>query len=184
GTYEGQIRSQERLVVLVPLALAVVFLLLYLQFRSTSTALIVFSGMLLAASGAFILIWLYGKPWFLDVELLGVDLQRLFAVGEVRLTVAVWVGMLALFGVATDNGVIVATYLTQRFRGFEPQSLEGLRERVMQAGERRVRPCLMTAAATLLALLPIVTAPGRGADLMIPMALPTVGGIALSLVTL
>ena len=184
GTYESQIRSQERLVVLVPLALAVIFLLLYLQFRSTSTALIVFSGMLLAASGAFILIWLYGKPWFLDVELLGVDLQRLFAVGEVRLTVAVWVGMLALFGVATDNGVIVATYLTQRFRGFEPQSLEGLRERVMQAGERRVRPCLMTTATTLLALLPIVTSPGRGADLMIPMALPTVGGIALSLVTL
>ena len=70
------------------------------------------------------------------------------------------------------------------FRGFSPRSIADIRERVIAAGERRVRPCLMTTATTLLALLPIVTSPGRGSDLMVPMALPTVGGIALSLVTL
>jgi len=184
GTYENQIRSQARLVILVPLALAVIFMLLYLQFRSATTALMVFSGMALAAAGGFYLLWLYGQPWFMDGTHFGVDLGDLFRVGDTRITVAVWVGFLALFGVATDNGVIVATYLTQMFRGFTPGTVGEVRERVIEAGERRVRPCLMTTATTMLALLPIVTSPGRGSDLMVPMALPTVGGIALSLVTL
>ena len=184
GTYENQLRSQKRLAILVPLALSVIFMLLYLQFRSTATALMVFSGMALAAAGGFYLIWLYGQPWFLDAVPFGVDLQDLFQVRDTKITVAVWVGFLALFGVATDNGVIVATYLTQMFRGFEPKSIAELRERVTEAGQRRVRPCLMTTATTMLALLPVVTSPGRGSDLMVPMALPTVGGIALSLVTL
>jgi len=184
GTYESQIRSQKRLLVLVPLALAVIFMLLYLQFRRTTTALMVFSGMLLAAAGGFYIIWLYGQPWFMDVAPFGVDVRDLFRVGDTRLTVAVWVGFLALFGVATDNGVIVATYLTQTFRGFEARSVQEIRERVIEAGARRVRPCVMTTATTLLALLPVVTSPGRGSDLMVPMALPTVGGVALSLVTL
>lgn len=184
GTYENQIRSQQRLMILVPLALAVIFMLLYLQFRRTTTALMVFSGMALAAAGGFYLLWLYGQPWFADVTPMSIDIRELFRVGDTRLTVAVWVGFLALFGVATDNGVIVATYLTQMFRGFSPGSVQELRDRVIEAGERRVRPCLMTTATTLLALLPVVTSPGRGSDLMVPMALPTVGGIALSLVTL
>ena len=98
--------------------------------------------------------------------------------------VAVWVGFLALFGIAVDYGVIVATYLTQMFRGDPPSTIESIRERVIEADERRVRPCLMTTATTLLALLPVVTSNGRGADLMIPMALPTVGGVGLTLVAL
>ncbi len=184
GTYENQLRAAERLSILVPVALSIIFLLLYLQFRSTLTALIVFSGMLLAASGGFLLVWAYGQPGFLNMELAGVDLRNLFQIGEVRMTVAVWVGFLALFGVATDNGVIVATYLTQTFRGRSPKDVGQLRQWVVEAGSRRVRPCLMTTATTMLALLPILTSPGRGSDLMVPMALPTVGGIGLSLVTL
>jgi Cu(I)/Ag(I) efflux system membrane protein CusA/SilA len=184
GTYEKQIRAQARLMVLVPLALSVIFVLLYLQFRSTVAALMVFSGMVLAAAGGFILIWLYGQSWFLNMQPAGVDLRTLFQVGDTRLTVAVWVGFLALFGIATDNGVIVATYLTQMFRGFRPTTVAAIRERVGEAGRRRVRPCLMTTATTMLALLPVITSQGRGADLMVPMALPTVGGAALSLVTL
>ncbi len=184
GTYENQIRSEQRLLVLVPVALAVIFLALYLQLGSTASALMVFWGMALSASGAFILIWLYGKPWFLDVAPMGVDLRSLLRGGEIRLTVAVWVGFLALFGVATDNGVIIATYLTQRFRDGIPDTRAEIRTRVMEAAQRRVRPCLMTTATTMLALLPVVTAPGRGADLMVPMALPTVGGVGLTLVTL
>lgn len=184
GTYENQVRSQKRLKILVPIALAIIFVLLYLQFRRTSIAIIVFSSMALAAAGGFLLLWLYGKPWFLDGHALGIDWRALLAVGDTRLTVAVWVGFLALFGVATDNGVIVATYLNQTFRGRKPESLDDLRTRVIDAGERRVRPCLMTTATTFLALLPVLTSPGRGADLMVPMALPTFGGILLSLVAL
>ncbi len=184
GTYENQQRSQARLMILVPLALAVIFMLLYLQFRRTSTALMVFSGMALAAAGGFYLLWLYGQPWFADVTPFGIDVRELFRVQDTKMTVAVWVGFLALFGVATDNGVIVATYLTQTFRAAVPRDVAEVRARVVEAGARRVRPCLMTTATTLLALLPVVTSPGRGADLMVPMALPTVGGIALSLVTL
>ncbi|MCA9717703.1 MAG: efflux RND transporter permease subunit, partial [Myxococcales bacterium] len=184
GTYENQQRSQARLLILVPVALAIIFVLLYLQFRRTGTALMVFSGMALAAAGGFLLIWLYGQPWFLAATPFDIDLRELLQVGDTRVTVAVWVGFLALFGVATDNGVIVATYLTQSFAGARPSSVAEIRERVIEAGHRRVRPCLMTTATTLLALLPVVTSRGRGADLMVPMALPTVGGVGLTLVTL
>lgn len=184
GTYENQIRSQKRLSILVPVALAVIFLLLYLQFRRTTTALFVFSGMALAAAGGFYLLWLYGQPWFLDASVFGVDLRALFQVRPTAMTVAVWVGFLGLFGVATDNGVIVAEYLHQSFRDSAARTPTELREKIVEAGARRVRPCVMTTATTLLALLPVITSTGRGADLMIPMALPTVGGIGLSLVTL
>ena len=120
----------------------------------------------------------------MNVSPFGVDLQHLFHVGDTRLTVAVWVGFLALFGIATDNGVIVATYLMQLFRGKSPRTVSEVHELVIEAGQRRVRPCVMTTATTLLALLPVVTSQGRGADLMVPMALPSIGGVVLALVTL
>ena len=184
GTYENQVRSAKRLMVLVPLALAIIFVLLYLQFRRTSTALMVFAGVALAAAGGFLLIWAYGQSWFLNIAPFGVDLRHLFHVGETRMSVAVWVGFLALFGIATDNGVIVATYLMQLFRGKSPASVGEVHALVIEAGQRRVRPCVMTTATTLLALLPVVTSHGRGADLMVPMALPSIGGVVLALVTL
>jgi Cu(I)/Ag(I) efflux system membrane protein CusA/SilA len=184
GTYENQIRSTKRLMVLVPLALAIIFVLLYLQFRRTSTALMIFAGVALAAAGGFLLIWAYGQSWFMNIAPFGVDLRHLFHVGDARMTVAVWVGFLALFGIATDNGVIVATYLMQRFRGQTLASVDEVHDLVAEAGERRVRPCVMTTATTLLALLPVVTSQGRGSDLMVPMALPSVGGVVLALVTL
>jgi copper/silver efflux system protein len=184
GTYESQVRSEQRLKVLVPVALAVIFMVLVLELRRTALALMVFTGIALAGAGGFIFIWLYAQPWFLDAEPFGVDLQSLFQVGEVRVTVAVWVGFLALFAEATDNGVILATYLRHKFRGPAPESIQAVRARVVEAGERRVRPCVMITATTMLALLPVVTAPGKGADLMVPMALPTIGGIGLSLTTL
>ena len=184
GTYENQIRSAKRLMVLVPLALAIIFLLLYLQFRQTSTALMIFAGVALAGAGGFLLIWAYNQSWFLNISPFGVDLRHLFHVGDTRMTVAVWVGFLALFGIATDNGVIVATYLMQLFRVATPASVGEVHDLVVEAGQRRVRPCIMTTATTLLALLPVVTAQGRGSDLMVPMALPSVGGVVLALVTL
>jgi Cu(I)/Ag(I) efflux system membrane protein CusA/SilA len=108
----------------------------------------------------------------------------LFQVGTVNLSMAVWVGVIALIGIATDDGVVIATYLKQRFEESEVRDVEDVRRRVVEAGLRRVRPCLMTTATTILALFPVVTSQGRGSDVMVPMALPAVGGMTIELMTL
>ncbi len=184
GSYENQVRSEERLMLLVPVAMAFVFILLYLQFRRTSTAAIIGSGVAVAVSGGFALLWLYGQPWFLDLTLAGVSLRDRFHVGTVNLSVAVWVGVIALIGIATDDGVVMSTYLRQVFDREAPATVADVRRRTLEAGMRRVRPCLMTTATTLLALLPVVTSQGRGADVMVPIALPALGGMTVELVTL
>ena len=184
GSYENQVRSEQRLILLIPVALTLVFLLLYIQFRRVLTTLIIYSGVVLCVAGGFILIWLYGRPWFLDFEVLGTDMQHLFHVGTINLSVAVWVGVIALLGIATDTGVVMATYLAQRFRAAPAHTVEEVRERAVEAGQRRVRPCLMTTATTALALLPVITSQGRGADVMVPMALPSIGGMGAILLTL
>jgi Cu(I)/Ag(I) efflux system membrane protein CusA/SilA len=104
--------------------------------------------------------------------------------GTINLSVAVWVGFLALFGIATDNGVIVCTYLQQIFRERAPQSIAEIRAATVEAGQRRVRPAMMTSATTILALLPVLSSTGRGSDVMVPMAIPTFGGMMLALLTI
>mgnify|MGYP002622303191 CR=1 FL=1 len=184
GNYESALEFNRTLWTMVPLALGAIFVLLYLDNRSTTTTLIVFSGVAVAWSGGFLLLWLYGRPGFLDVELFGHNLQQLFQVSPINLSTAVWVGFLALFGIATDDGVVMSTYLRQRFAELKPQGIEAIREAVVDAGKRRVRPCLMTTATTLLALLPVLTSTGRGSDLMAPMAVPIFGGMLIELVTM
>ena len=187
GSYEDQVRSEARLAVLVPLALLLIFVILYVQFGRASTTVIIGSGVVVAISGGMGLIWLYNQPWFLDAAPLGIDLRELLQVGPMNLSVAVWVGVIALAGIATDDGVVMATYLHQRFFGPEvdpPKDVEQVRRRVLEAGRRRVRPCLMTTATTILALLPVVTSTGRGADVMGPMAVPILGGMSVELITL
>tara|TARA_R110002072_G_scaffold28296_12_gene91099 strand:+ start:8547 stop:12686 length:4140 start_codon:yes stop_codon:yes gene_type:complete len=184
GSYENQLRSEKKLRVVLPLALFIIFIILYLQFRSESTTLLVFSGIAVAWAGGFIMLWLYGQPWFLDFSLLGTNMRDLFSVHPINLSVAVWVGFIALFGIATDDGVVIATYLDQSFAANPTESVEGIREATLLAGNRRIRPCLMTTATTILALVPVLTSTGRGADIMIPMAIPSFGGMAVALVTL
>ncbi len=184
GSYENQVRSEKRLMILFPMALAFVFILLYLQFHRVSTTLVIYSGVAVAVSGGFILVWLYGQPWFLDFSVLGTPLRELFQVGTVNMSVAVWIGFIALVGIATDDGVVVSTYLKQRFEQSPPIDVAAVRERTLEAASRRVRPCLMTTATTILALLPVITSRGRGSDIMMPMALPSVGGMLIELMTL
>ncbi len=184
GNYENQVRSEKRLRIVLPVALGVIFLLLYLQFRSTWVTTLVFSGIAVAWAGGFLLIWLYNQPWFLDANLFGRSLREVFNVRPMQLSVAVWVGFLALFGIATDNGVIVATYLQQIFGRDRPETREAIRQAALEAGVRRARPSLMTTATTLLALLPVLSAVGRGADIMVPMAIPSFGGMLLALLTM
>lgn len=184
GSYENQVRAEKKLRIVLPIALFAIWLILYFQFKRIATTLLVFSGILFAWSGGFILIWLYGQPWFLDFSLFGHNLRELFQMGTINLSVAVWVGFLALFGIATDNGVIVCTYLQQIFREKNPQTLEQIRAATVEAGDRRVRPAMMTSATTILALLPVLTSVGRGSDIMVPMAIPSFGGMLLAILTI
>lgn len=184
GSYENQVRSEKKLAVVLPLSLFIIFLILYFQFKRVLTTLLVFSGIAVAFSGGFIMIWLYGQEWFLHLPLFGHYFRDVFNMQTYNLSVAVWVGFLALFGIASDDGVVVATYLEQRFAEKKPKTIQEIREATLFAGHRRVRPCLMTTATTILALLPILTSTGRGADVMIPMALPAFGGMTIELITL
>ncbi len=184
GNYENQLRAQRMLSIVLPVALFIIFIILYLQFRAASIALLVFSGIAVAWAGGFVMIWLYGQPWFLDFSVLGENLRDLFAVHRINLSVAIWVGFLALFGIASDDGVVMTTYLRDVFAERKTRTLEQIREATIEAGLRRVRPCLMTTATTLLALVPVLTSTGRGSDIMVPMAIPVFGGMAVEVITM
>ena len=184
GTYENQVRAEKTLSFVIPLAFLIILLILYFQFRSVSTSLMIFSGVMVAFAGGFLMIWLYGQDWFLNMNLFGQNLRDLFNIKTVNLSVAVWVGFIALFGIATDDGVVMATYLTQIFDKNKPKNELDIRSSVLEAGSKRIRPCLMTTATTMLALLPILTSTGRGSDIMIPMAIPSFGGMLIALITL
>ncbi|MEP3838794.1 MAG: efflux RND transporter permease subunit [Algibacter sp.] len=181
GTYENQLRAEKTLSVVVPLALAIIFLILYLQFKSVPTSLMVFTGITVAFAGGFIMLWLYGQDWFFNFSLFGENMRDLFNMKTVNLSVAVWVGFIALFGIATDDGVVMATYLTQTFEREKPSDKKSIRTSALQAAEKRIRPCLMTTVTTILALLPVLTSTGKGSDIMIPMAIPIFGGMVIDI---
>jgi len=183
GSYKNQVRAAKRLSVVLPLSLVVIFLLLYFQFRKVSVTLMVFSGVFVAWGGGFILLWLYAQPWFLETSLLGTNLRELFQIEPYNLSVAVWVGFLALFGIATDDGVIMATRIEQVMAEEKPDSIEAIRKAVVDGGQLRIRAAVMTSATTILALLPVLTSTGRGSDIMVPMAIPSFGGMAVASIT-
>ena len=162
GQFENQVRATARMRILVPITLAIMFVMLYLGFRRWWIAPVIFFGVLVSASGGFILLALWGA----------------------NLSVAVWVGFLVLFGVVDDDGVIMATYLEGTFEGQRFASIAEIRAATLEAGLKRIRPCLMTIATTTFGLMPIFWATGRGSDVMQPMAIPAVGGMTVSLITL
>ena len=181
GTYENELRAEKTLSVVVPLALLIIFLILYFQFRSVTTSLMIFTGIAVAFAGGFIMIWLYGQNWFLNFSLFGENLREIFNMKTINLSVAVWVGFIALFGIATDDGVVMATYLTQTFDNENPADKNSIRTATLEAAGKRIRPCLMTTVTTVLALLPVMTSTGRGSDIMIPMAIPIFGGMIIDI---
>lgn len=162
GQFENQVRAMARLKILVPLTLAIMFVMLYMGFSRWWIAPVIFFGVLVSASGGFIMLSLWG----------------------VNLSIAVWVGFLVLFGVVDDDGVVMATYLEGTFQDRVFESAEEIRSAVIDAGLKRIRPCLMTTATTVFGLMPIFWATGRGSDVMQPMAIPSLGGMAVGLITL
>ena len=184
GNYENQVRATKTLSIVIPISLLAILLILYFQFNDFSTTLMVFSGVFVAFAGGFILLWLYGQEWFLNFSIFGESMRDLFQVHTINLSVAVWVGFIALFGVATDDGVIMGTYLKQVFAREKPQDIAQIRKAVVHAGQQRVRPAMMTASTTIIALMPVLTSTGKGADIMVPMAIPTFGGMLIQVMTM
>lgn len=184
GNYEQQIRANNRLALVIPVALILIMLILYFHFRSFVVTSMVFSGVLVAFAGGFIMIWLYGQDWFLNFSMFGANLRDVFQIRGINLSVAVWVGFLALAGIATDDGVLMATFIQSYSKEMKPATTEEVREVVVQGGLRRVRPAVLTTATTILALLPVLSSTGRGSDIMVPMAIPSFGGMVLQVVTM
>lgn len=184
GNYEQQIRATKRLAIVIPISLILVFLLLYFQFKTITASSIHFSGVFVAFAGGFIMLWLYSQPWFLNFSVAGVGMRHLFQIHTINLSVAVWVGFIALFGIATDDGVIMGTYIHQVFEEQKPSTVHAVREAVITAGHKRVRPAMMTAAVAIIALLPVLSSTGKGSDIMVPMAIPTFGGMIIQIMTM
>lgn len=159
GQFESQKRATARMQILVPATLFIMIIMLYLGFERWWIAPIIYFGILTSAAGGFIMLAWWGA----------------------NLSVAVWVGFLVLFGVADDDGVVISTYLESIFDKLQPNSVQEIREAVVQAGLKRIRPCLMTLSTTVFGLMPIFWTHGRGSDVMQPMAIPSVGGLAVSL---
>jgi Cu(I)/Ag(I) efflux system membrane protein CusA/SilA len=184
GNYEQQQRAANRLLIVIPLSLLAILLILYFRFRTITASFIHFSGVFVAFAGGFILLWLYAQPWFMNFSLGGENLRDLFQMHPVNLSIAVWVGFIALFGISTNDGVLMGTYIHDTFLAENPRTRTEIREAVVHAGLKRVRPAVMTTATALIALLPVLTSTGKGADIMIPMAIPTFGGMLIQSMTM
>ena len=184
GNYENQVRAVKRLAIVIPISLVLIFLLLYFQFKTIVASAIHFSGVFVAFSGGFIMLWLYGQPWFMDFAISGENMRDLFQIHTINLSVAVWVGFIALFGIATDDGVLMGTYIHQVFERRNPKTVPEVRDAVLEAGSKRVRPAMMTAAVAIIALLPVLSSTGKGADIMVPMAIPIFGGMVIQIMTI
>ena len=184
GNYENQLRATKRLAIVVPISLIMILLLLYFQFRTITASFIHFSGVFVAFSGGFMMLWLYGQDWFMNFSVAGLNLRDMFQMHTINLSVAVWVGFIALFGIATNDGVIMGTYIHQIFEERHPATVHEVREAVVSAGRKRVRPAMMTTAVAVIALLPVLTSTGKGADIMVPMAIPTFGGMIIQVMTI
>jgi Cu(I)/Ag(I) efflux system membrane protein CusA/SilA len=162
GEYEFEIRAKERLKVILPVVFFVIFLLLYLVFQSALEAVVLILPTLYAMSGGLLLQWMLGYNF----------------------SVAVWVGYIALFGIAVETGVVMVVYLHEAYQRHlaegAPMTEAVLHQAVIEGAVQRLRPKLMTVTAVILSLAPILWETGIGSDLMKPIAAPIVGGMITS----
>lgn len=155
GSFQNQIEANRRLLWIIPLVVLINFFLIYMEFRNVPISLAVFTGLPVSFAGGMIM-----------VAAMGVELNT-----------AVWVGFIATFGLAEDDGVVMATYIRQLLRRRTIRTVEDIRNTIHEAGLKRIRPCMMTTITTLIALMPVITATGRGADVARAMAWPVLGGM-------
>jgi len=162
GEYEFEMRAKQRLKIILPIVFFVIFLLLYLVFKSAAEAAVLIFPTLYAMSGGLLLQWALGYNF----------------------SVAVWVGYIALFGIAVETGVVMVVYLDEAFKQLlaqdAPMTEAGLLQAVIDGAVQRLRPKLMTVTAVILSLAPILWETGIGSDVMKPIAAPIVGGMITS----
>lgn len=182
GNYQNQIEARERFSILIPVCLFLIFILMYLQFKTVAVPMIIFLGAVpLAVAGGFVFMQLW--PGIHDF-LFSIGLMSTPSGGPVYLTVAVIVGFIALLGICVDDGVLMSTYINQLVDSERPASSAELRAVVISAGRRRIRPAVMTTVTTIIALIPVILASGRGSELSRPMALPVFGGMLIEFMTM
>jgi Cu(I)/Ag(I) efflux system membrane protein CusA/SilA len=162
GSFQSQIEANQRLMVLIPIVIIVDLLIIYLNFRNLPLTLIIFSQIPIAIFGGMIGLGVF----------------------QIEMNTAIWIGIIALIGIAEDDGVVIATYMEQLFARRPLRTIQDIREATVEAGKRRIRPALMTAFTTFAALLPVMMATGRGSDVARAMALPVFFGMAIELVSL
>jgi Cu(I)/Ag(I) efflux system membrane protein CusA/SilA len=155
GSFQNQIEANRRLMWIIPLVALISFLLIYMEFRNVAISLAVFTGVPVSFAGGMIL-----------VSLMGVELNT-----------AVWIGFIAMLGLAEDDGAVMATFIHQTLKRRTIRSIEDIRNAVHEAGLKRIRPCMMTTITTLVALVPVIVSSGRGADVARAMAWPVLGGM-------
>lgn len=155
GSFQNQVEANRRLMWIIPTVILINLVLYYFHFRNLALSLVVFSGIPVAAGGGMILSALAG----------------------VEMNTAMWVGFIALFGLAADDGVVMATYIREVLSQRKVRTVAEVRQAIYEAGLKRVRPCLMTTITTLVALTPILLSQGRGADVARAMAIPVFGGM-------
>ena len=163
GQYENQIHARKQLQILIPLVLVIIFVILYFTLHSALEASLVMLSVPFALIGGVYLMWIYGFNW----------------------SVAVWVGFIALYGVAVQTGVVMVLYLHEaldRKLSEGPITLNGLMDATVEGALLRVRPKVMTVATTVLGLTPLLWATGAGSDVMRPIAVPIIGGMVTSTV--
>jgi Cu(I)/Ag(I) efflux system membrane protein CusA/SilA len=155
GQFESEMESRKRLMPSLIIALAIIIVLLYMAFRNFSSLFVLSTGLPVSLMGGIILLFVL----------------------DFRFSTAVWVGFIALFGVATDNAIVLLSTYDDLFRKRRPSSSEEIRQLVVEGGLIKIRPVMMTTAATILALLPVMFSTGTGSEIIKPMAAPTVGGL-------
>jgi Cu(I)/Ag(I) efflux system membrane protein CusA/SilA len=161
GQFENQVRARKRLSVVVPISLFINYMLIFMNFKSHRKALTIFTAIPVTLAGGILLLAIYGYNF----------------------SVAVWVGFIALFGIAVDDGVLITTYLDQVFAERKPKTKQEIIEATVYAGKARIRPAFMTTITTILALLPIFLFGGTGKEVMRPMAIPSFGGMIIEMIT-
>ncbi|MCG8327608.1 MAG: efflux RND transporter permease subunit [Chitinophagales bacterium] len=183
GTYQQQQRSFRRLFLLGIIAVLLLLAVLYYQFKSLALSAIVFVGVLVACSGGMLALWLWNQSWFLNFPLFGDPLREILSIGNLPITVPVWIGFLALIGLATDDGVLMATYMESNYQQLQSDKNKII-ETIQKAGRQRIKAAMITTATTILALLPVLSAQDKGSELMAPMAVPLIGGMCLQVLTI
>ncbi|PIQ88914.1 MAG: CusA/CzcA family heavy metal efflux RND transporter [Candidatus Omnitrophica bacterium CG11_big_fil_rev_8_21_14_0_20_42_13] len=155
GQFESEMESRRRLIPSLIIALSIILILLYMAFKDFSSLFIISTGIPVSLMGGIILLFILGF----------------------RFSTAVWVGFIAIFGVATDDAILVISKINDLFKKQDPKTIEQIRSTIIEACLLKVRPAMMTTMTTIIALMPVMLSSGTGSEIMKPMASPTVGGL-------